>query len=45
MRKLLQWQVKQLEASCRRRGPLIHGTDRTGPNSHTILRNGPENEC
>ena len=23
-------------------GPLFHGTDRTGPNSHTILRNGPD---
>ena len=24
------------------RGPLFHGTDRTGPNLHTILRNGPD---
>ena len=23
-------------------GPLFHGTDRTGPNPHTILRNGPD---
>ena len=22
-----------------------NGPDRTGPNSHTILRNGPDNEC
>ena len=31
------------EAGCyKERGPLFHGTDRTGPNPHTILWNGPD---
>ena len=33
-------QVASLARSTR--GPLFHGTDRTGPNSHTIVRNGPD---